>query len=177
MKLVTALSTAAFILAPAVCLAKDPTNEGVNANIGGDKCYPDSASVAKTAGSTSQNCPSSDANAAGTAKEGVSQLSAQPNNPSASTNDGGTSGGQQSAAKSAGSEMQNSSEGAKNQPGLVERAERVLEKITGRSATNEGASQEGVSQENAPQVANTSGDKFYPDWASVAKTEPASNNK
>jgi hypothetical protein len=77
MKLVTALSAAAFVLAPTVCLAeypsssgttsaevnaevnKGPANEGMTAEIGGDKCYPDWAAVAKTGGSSSQNCPSS----------------------------------------------------------------------------------------------------------------------
>jgi hypothetical protein len=41
---------------------KGPANEGITAQIGGSKCYPDWAAVAKTSSSSSQDCPSSSSN-------------------------------------------------------------------------------------------------------------------
>jgi hypothetical protein len=80
---------------------------------------------------------------------------------------------------------QSPSNGSKGEPGLLEKAGRALETITGRSATmKEGSSQEGPSQMK-PAAADQSarqqgmkaeGDKSYPypDWPAIAKTEPVS---
>jgi hypothetical protein len=139
MKLITALSTTAFVLVPAVGLAKDlSSGSGTSAKVNytaADKSYPypDWPAIAKT----------------------------EP----------------QKAAE------QSPSNGSKGEPGLLEKAERALETITGRSTTTkEGASQEDASQLK-PTAADQSarqqdmkaaGDKSYPypDWPAIAKTEP-----
>jgi len=108
MKLITAMYTVAFVLAPAVGFAADQSARQQDTKTASDKAYPypDWPAIAKTAEPSPQN-----------------------------------GADQQKPAE------QNASSGNKGEPGLLERAERALEAVTGRSPTKkEGSSQEGASQ-------------------------------
>jgi hypothetical protein len=164
MKLIMSLSVSAFALMPAIAFAENspsstgkvssPANVEQPSKTGGDKFYPDWGAVKKNWAAAKENA----------APPSQSGASVKPNE-------------QQSADS-------NSSSSGKDQPGLMEKAERIIGTITGRSVgSNEnesGASKGGSTGQVNPTMGesknmNTSGaePKVLGTLTGVSKLLPA----
>jgi hypothetical protein len=199
MKLITGLSTAAFVLTPAVAFARDASsNNGTSSEVNKSAAsqmkptamdqsarqqdrskaypYPDWPAIAKTA----EPSPQKGADQQKAAEESAS--SGSKGEPSLLEKAGRAL---ETITGSSATKEGSSQGGPEGEPSLLEKAGRVLETVTGRSpTTKEGASEESASQtkptamdHNAQQQdIKAASDKSYPypDWPAIAKTEPAS---
>jgi hypothetical protein len=153
MKLITALSTAAFVLTPAVAFAGDASSNN-------------SASQMKPT-TTDQSARQQDRNKAYPYPDWPAIAKTAEPSPKKGAD-------QQKAAE------ESASSGSKDEPSLLEKAGRALETITGRSATKEGSSQEGPAavdqsarQQNQQDMKATGAKAAEEGTASGTKCEPS----
>jgi hypothetical protein len=149
MKLITSLSVSVAVLLPAIAFAEyspgstgtvSQPNQEQPSNTGGQKFYPDWAAVKKIAAPSSQGGASVKPNEASNQQQQQQQ------------------------------ESINSSSSAKEQPGIIEKAGRLMGTITGQpGSSNE--SESGASKAEATGQANPPmGESNFPDSAAVKKT-------
>src|SRR5262245_35458862 len=187
MKLITFLSISAFVFMPAIAFAENsPSSTGTGSksnqeqpsSMAGQKFYPDWAAVKKIAAPSSQNGASVKPNEAINQQKPES-MSTNGNSSSSAKDQPGLMEKAQEKAKDLLGAKANSS--ANDQPGLMEKAKDPMCTIMGRSvSSNESdspSSTRTISQPSQEQTSNTGGQKSYPDWAAVKKTAPPSQKE
>jgi hypothetical protein len=181
MKLITSLSISALVFMPAIAFAGNSpssTGTGSTSNQAGQKFYPDWAAVKKIAAPSSQNAASVKPDEA-ISQQKPESMSTNGNSSDSAKDQPGLMEKAQEKAKDLLGAKANSS--ANDQPGLMEKAKDLMGTITGRSvSSNESDSPSStgtISQPNQERASNTGGQKSYPDWAAVKKTAPPSQKE